>query len=214
MARSVTRAVVSRLGLGIYDADRKILYRAALKAAHSELNDVEAGKSLREQIQLHPRGARSALSLLGLTRDEFASDRAYRLLEAAIKNVSVEPVRGEMTDLFSREEKLGRLPLRDAFASLEQLEPALKSYEQVSTGAAHDRQTARHSIGALVGPTASNDDPLIRSQLALSVASQFLAIVLDGASNLGDINTSYFSSPRKLVVRSATLVGGSKVSSI
>src|ERR1700730_12072595 len=107
MARTVARAVVSREGVGIYDADRKILFCTFSKAAHWELNDVEAGKSLREQIQLHPRGARSALSLLGLTRDEFASDRAYRLLEAAIKNVSVEPVRGAMTDLFSREEKLG-----------------------------------------------------------------------------------------------------------
>lgn len=192
-------------------SDRKALVRAAFRLALSRLSDEEAAQQLRQEVQKHRRGRQAALRVLAGGRSEFDSDRAYRLLRAVVKKTPVDPSPTTMRDLFASEEALGRLPLEDAFSRLEQLEPALSrlrpNEDRAIPEISQNSDAAKISVSTLLGPLAHHTNPLIRSQLALSVASQYLAI-LGGDLQFGDVRTPYFSAPRRMVVRSTAIWGG------
>jgi hypothetical protein len=160
--------------------------------------------------------ARDALAILSTKRDQFDVDRAFRLLASVMANTPVEPIPLERRGLFSLEEKLGRMPLDEAFAFLAERQPMLHQFipnarasdaaiatsvnEEIKNTHKDDMPTR---VSAAVGPAAQHcSDPLLRSQLALSLASHYLAL-LAGAQD-GDISCSYFSSRKKRV----TLSGG------
>jgi hypothetical protein len=180
------------------------VYRGALKQACSSLSDAEAREQLRELVAETKRGGRGALRTLKTCRAEYHGDRAHRLLSAVLEDRPVEPAPADKALLFGREERLGHLPLRDAFAVLKDLEPRLASLEQdgqsigrsPKEGVTPDGQL----LNGLVGPLSAHPDELMRTQLALSIAAQYIAII-SGSEQLGDGGTSYFESPRKKVVR-------------
>ncbi len=178
--------------------NRKMIVRAALSLGHSELSDEEARTQLRSDVLVQTRGARAALKSLSTSRDEYEGDRAYRLLEAAIADVPVRPIDSEVKELFEREAELGHLSVSQAISRLEELEPALTKLLAKPSG---------QSLSRFLGPGAQHPDPLVRSHLALSIAHHFLSI-LSGSKEFGDLSTSYFRAPRRLVVRTGSIHGG------
>jgi hypothetical protein len=173
-------------------AGRGIPLRAALRAAHSAESDEDARSRLSHELGGSKRDIHHALNILAAKRDQFDMDRAYRLLHAAITSDPVESIRSDLRELFSQEEQLGRIPLAQAFAFLAERQPGLS----------HLHAAAAQPVSALLGPAARNcSDPLLRSQLALSVVSQHLAI--QSGSQEGDISCSYFSAPRKTITLSS-----------
>jgi hypothetical protein len=133
---------------------------------------------------------------LGADRREYGADRAYRLLQAAISNRGVEQIKHERAELFTREATLGRMAMSEALDVLRELQPGLPEPGSDAFVAS--------SLSTLLGPrTVDSGDALVRSQLALSIATQYVAII-HGRSDLGSVTTSYFSAPRKIVVSLAS----------
>jgi hypothetical protein len=192
-------------------SDSNFVYRAALRQACGSLKDVDAKTALQAEIKNHKRGGAHALKTLKLTRAEFQYDRAYRLLKSVLSNEEVGPMPTHSAYLFEREWQLGRAPLREAFEHLKLLEPRLHDIEinslsvarQSVTESVTQRQAVRRRLNALLGPISQHPDAIVRSQLALSVASQYLAI-LTGDTELGDLDTPYFEAPVRTVVRAGT----------
>jgi hypothetical protein len=197
-------------------AARRAVLRAALRAAHSADSDEDARKRLQKELKADPRRLSRALAFLSARRDRFDMDRAYRLLHGAVTDAPVQPSPVDRRDLFSCEEKLGRLPLGEAFAFLAERQPMLHQFERaagasngVIQGLRDENITAdgdvvdafRH-VSVLLGPGAQGSiDSLLRSQLALSIASQHLAIV--AGTDEGDDSCSYFASSKKRMTLSS-----------
>jgi hypothetical protein len=97
-----------------------------------------------------------------------------------------------------------------AFDALKKLAPELAEMEaaiehQGGGESQDDFASIRHRVIALVGPAACQQhDPLARSQLALAIATQYLAI-LGGDSRYGDLQTPYFASPLKVFIRAGSI---------
>jgi hypothetical protein len=169
-------------------AARGVAPRAALRAAHSVESDEDARRRLKDEIASNGQGVREALAIFSKMREQYDTDRAYRLLYAVLTDTPVEPVAADHRDLFSREEQLGRMPLTEAFSFLAKHQPMLLE--------------AAAPVSLLLGPAAQDcTDRLLESQLALSIASQHLAI-LDGSHD-GDDSCSYFLSPNKRMTLSS-----------
>lgn len=177
-------------------ANRRVLLRRALQMAESDLKDDEAVDELREQAQSNSRAARRALKLLRPMRGEFVGDRAYRLLAAATNDAPVEVVDADRRTLFTRERELSDRPIVDAIEQLIHLEPTLRAV--LPENQPSDETTRQ--VASIVGPGSSHKDPLVRSQLAISIVSHYLAI-REGNTQLGNLSTPYRSAPRKVVVR-------------
>ena len=184
------KTFAQRLAKILGAGESRTVLRAANSLAYSTLDDNEASLHLRERIRGHDRGIRTTMTILGRRRNEFAHDRAYRLLAAATTGTPVQPIAAEWIDHFGREEELGRLPLGDAFTRLKELEPMLVDPHLEHLPVSHNE--------TLVGPMAQHPDPLVRSRLALCIILQYQAIA-EGDVGYGDVHTSYFSAPRKLV---------------
>jgi hypothetical protein len=184
--------------------DQREIYRKALKLACSEMSDRDAVGELRSIVGIvGERMARQSLSELGDGREEYMTDRAYRLLEAAVDGEPVEAPPAELAGLFAREDALGRLPIGLAVERLTELEPRLKDVWPADVpdgGEASWSNDAPRAVKELLGPRMENPDPLVRSNLALSIASHFLALDKEGA-NPRDSETSYFSANRRRVVK-------------
>jgi hypothetical protein len=163
-----------------------------MRNALLDCDDEAARALLAQEVAPGQRESEAALKLLGSRRDEFLSDRAFRLLYAVTHRLPVEPMPGEWQELFRREERLGKLPLATAYAELVEMEPRLIDAEFAPM---------------LVGPNAEHSDPLVRSQLALSITAQQEAVVR-GELDQGQANISYFAAPLKRVRRSGTLIEG------
>jgi hypothetical protein len=197
-------------------ATRGALAQAALRAAHSSQPDEDARRRLRDELGSSLNDASAALQILALHRDQFDMDRAYRLLSAAVRDVPVLPISPDRDQQFSLEDQLGRMPLTDAFAVLAQRQPMLLQLEASAraTGAsARADPTTRPRadsvktynlprVSTLLGHGAPDGaDPLLKSPLALSIASHYLEVVLECSS--ADSTASYFSSPTKKMMLSA-----------
>lgn len=185
---------------------RNLVARLALDAAYSAASDEVAVRRLRDHVTSHPAEARAALKLYAQRRDRFDLDRAYRLLAAAVTGEAVQPIPSDRYGLFDRERQLGRMPLSEAFAVLADREPQLRNLAAAarskahSTGATHSPDEDAETTTSWKAPPDENaqDDPLYRSELARSIATQYLAIV-DGSHD-GDASSSYFALPRKKIV--------------
>jgi hypothetical protein len=112
---------------------------------------------------------------------------------------------------FRREEKLGHLPMGEAFAYLKEYEPKLgdlevdyqklRSSRLDGTDTAAEEGMLKRSVRTLVGPGSHHGEAIIRSQLAQNIVRQYLA-VLAGDETLGDRDTAYFEAPGRIVIRS------------
>ncbi len=196
------------------------------RLVYSPLGDSEVCARLRERVPGDGVGVTEALEHSARMRDDFIRDRAYRLLAAAAAGDPVEPIQPAKRELFAAEENLGRMPLRQAFEFLEQLEPGLRKARAAveslppeprpSPGA--DRPSGKVRVGpdqrirralnehAAVGPTSANDHALVRTNLANSIATTYLDILVRNPSG-GDTSVSYFDSPAKRQVSSGRLFG-------
>jgi hypothetical protein len=197
-------------------AARGVISRASPRAAHSAEPDEDARRHLMEELASNGQHAQDALAIFERMRGQFDADRAYRLLYAAMTDTPVQPIAADRRDLFLREEQLGRMPLSEAFGFLAKHQPVLYQLEKATRAAVEhvtqaltdeaksrdDSVEAPLHISALLGPSAQDcTDPLLRSQIALSIASQYLAIV--AGSHDGDDSCSYFESPNKRMTLSS-----------
>ena len=185
-------------------AEIGVVCRAASRLARAELSDEEARARLGTQVRGHAGGIPGALKTFGQNRDEFESDRAFRLLSAISKEVPVPSIRPEMISKFAREEEMGRMPLYEAVMSLVRLEPRLDALIPVQdTKEIALECSSPGVIACLLGPNANHSDAIVRSQLALSIVSQYIAI-LSGEIQ-GDRNMAYFSASTRVVALSGGL---------
>jgi hypothetical protein len=192
--------------------------RAAMSAACGEPDDDAAKAELIERVGGRPEEVVEVLrdSLL-LRRDTYVTDRAYRLLAAVASNSKVEPPPVWRASLFGEEAGLGRVPMKDAFRRLAEIEPRLRSVERMAelpvARADEDRlpKEIGEALRPLVGGTAEHENELLRSTLASSLAHQYLWI-MTGEQAFGISEMSYFQAPRKLGVASGVLKGGRRPS--
>jgi hypothetical protein len=172
--------------------------RKAVNVARSDMKDAQAVERLRGIAAEDSGGAARALEGLSRMRAEYSTDRAYRLLLAAVDGVRVPLPPSELRELFDREEELGRLPIERAIAALVALEPRLGRTPREGAPAIDRSQLLQ--LKGVIGPGSDNPDPLVRSNLALSVVSHYLELGGDGADP-SDGEVSYFGARRKRVVR-------------
>jgi hypothetical protein len=180
-------------------AQSRMVYRTAVMLARSDKEDDELRVRLEAQISKYPKGTAHALEMLASRRDSnLEEDRAYRLLDAAVNNRPVAAINPDLRDLFQRERELGDMAVKDAVMYIQRLEPGLTNLLRESHGVS---SVVASDVVRLVGPQATNKDPLVRTQLALSVVNHYLAIQ-EGHIPNEDIGLSYFASPTKMVTRS------------
>jgi hypothetical protein len=98
---------------------------AADRVAEGELTDDDASAELRAALPTDNEIVREAVRNRVNGRTDYLRDRAYRLLVAAATNTPVRPIDPVVAELFERERAVGRLPLRDAFRRLAEIEPGL-----------------------------------------------------------------------------------------
>jgi hypothetical protein len=204
MKSRAARAFARLMPIGSFAAVRSIS-RSAMSYAHSECTDDEALHRLKKDVGSNVKAARAALTVFQRARGEFDGDRAYRLLEAVVREAPVETAPAAHRERFAREKELGWLPLDEAIAKLIELEPRLSSLWRGNAAQQRgdDSQEQAERVNGLVGPNSESADPLVRSQLALSIVHHVLATAGDGVS--GAQRLSYFSAPRKRVARAGTI---------
>lgn len=148
----------------------------ASKRARSPLADDDACEALARDLGDESDAAvRHAIELSARTRDTYLDDRAFRLLNAVANSTPVPPIEPRSAEGFGRQRDLGRSPLRDAFAHLATLEPALHALDPATPG----YTSAIEAIPALVGPEARGGDPLLQTSLAWQVVMLYLDAVED-----------------------------------
>jgi len=188
---------------------------AAWRTACGTLDDEAARATLSEQLNADPATIREATIELSRRRDDYLSDRAYRLLSAAAAGSPVQPIPPERAELFAAEENLGRMPMEDAFGRLAIAEPRLAGIRRRvadqnagTDGRGCGRLSAdvKEELGELVGGAASGEDELLNTSLASSIVHQYLEM-LAGDSDSGPPDIPYFSHPRKTFVASGRLWG-------
>jgi hypothetical protein len=187
--------------------DSKSAYRAAVRIARSSLDDEHAKRELERDVVGYHDGVREAATALGKHRTEFVTDRAFRLLDAVLREAPVQAISPEYRDTFLREEELGRINVTSAFERLVAIEPRLGEcagalLQTLLPNQENDKFSFGEQLSTLVGPGAQHPDPLVRSQLALSIASYYIAIV-EGKLPSDTKDEAYFSARRRLAVRSS-----------
>lgn len=189
---------------------------AAWRAAHSALDDEAAKARLTEELIGDPAVVKEATLELSRRRDDYISDRAYRLLSAAAAGSDVQPVPPERADLFAAEEALGRMPLEEAFERLAEAEPHLEDIRRRVSGRGTGVEPSdcgavppeiKKELVDLVGGAARKEDELLHTTLASSIVHQYLQL-LAGDTEAGPASVSYFDHPRKAVVATGRLWGG------
>jgi hypothetical protein len=109
-----------------HDAERQLARMGEvrlelLRVVHSTVSDDEAADGLRPIVHANRDGAEATLRYVTQARDydlEYVSDRAYRIMVAAIEGTPLRPVAAENALLFEAERRLGWLPLEEAFEQL------------------------------------------------------------------------------------------------
>jgi hypothetical protein len=211
MRRGVERMMSRLVARGVPDARRDVC-RAARHQALTNHDDEHAKAVLECKVSACDEVIGDALEVLGKSRRGFVDDRAFRLLDAIRRKGAVEAVAVENEALFSREKDLGHASVARAFAQLSEMEPRLlevarSAQRQLAAGTTSPKATTRRKcvssagLRALVGPGAHHPDPLMRTELAMSIVSQYVAI-LNGKLPCEMMSESYFCSPKRIVVRS------------
>ncbi len=172
--------------------DSDELTEKAFVLAASDAEDEPARRGLEASLAAaRPAAASLALERLASAAETSVSDRARRLLVAAIDREPVQPADPRRVELFEQLCELHALPVGDAFDRLAMLAPALRQLaEGVSPYPAEEherfdwfrRETAR--AGRHVGRDASGAIPLLRTNAAHQVVLAYLRIAA-GNTELG-----------------------------
>jgi hypothetical protein len=181
---------------------RSSISNVALHLAESAKSDEQVVGRLRSMVEDDPGEARAALAGFGRRRTRFDYDRAYRLLDAALVDDPVEPIAEEKRELFTREEALGRMPLKDAFAYVAKLEPHLRDLEDAVGGssAASEKIPSYASTMLL---EREEPDSLLESEFTRALCVQYLEILAGFSS--GDVACPFFELSGKKVILTTRL---------
>lgn len=174
--------------------------RDLMRVVYSHLADDEAALRISEVVRSDSRGAEATLRWVRDIRRQshtYETDRAYRILVAAMQGASPEPIRPEDAELFERERNLGWMPLGEAFdhlsAAVPELEEVRSHAEKLaadpeSFGITRDEDEIVFPAGVrssgtvdtrwLVGPESHHPDPLVRSPVARTVVANYDTAVL------------------------------------
>ena len=169
-----------------------------MRVVYSHLTDEDAAVRIGDVVRSDRPAAEATLSWVRRASDfsrSYETDRAYRILVAAMNGAAPEPVQAADAELFERERELGWLPLSEAFERLREAVPQLDAVraqaEQLaaspeSFGIRQDTDGNSLVIPAgvrptgkgLVGRDCGHHDPLIRSSVASSVVANYVTAVL------------------------------------
>src|ERR1700733_6568309 len=206
---------LARVGRRSMSGEGWRVFGLAIDAGCNESIDHVARETLAQDIKDMPESAvLAALARLERSQGQisYVRDRATRLLQAAWSGEPVTAMPSEHAELFQREERLGRMPMGEAYRDLSELEPRLKSLQSMVTswdasggqqrpaGALEivkSKGEIRRRAGGLIGPRSHQDDPVLKSNMALNIVYRCL-YALQGDTVLGDLQTSYFSAPNTL----------------
>jgi hypothetical protein len=210
--RHAVRRVTSGFGLGPA-SESETIRRVALDVARLNLGDEEASTRLRKELQPYAEDAgHSALAALNSVKvpSGYLTDRARRLLDSVMNDRPVEPTSVNNIELFEREERLGQLSIADGYGVLIEHEPALKELRDSVDPAGKENtgrrdwtdvmaqtRVIRQQAKKIVGPKSKHPDGLLRSNLALDIAYRYL-YALSGYTDLGELDTVYFSAPNRV----------------
>jgi hypothetical protein len=173
---------------------------SARQAAMSGAEDEAACQVLRAGLPKDREPVGKALARLADLRVNYLEDRAFRLLQAASTDSPVQPIDAQHRELYLEEARLGRMPLAEAFAYLAALEPRLT--QRVGPVG---RLTV--GLGELVGPRASSPHPLLRTDLAIEIVTEYLKARREGAAITEDL-TPFFERPRRAFTGTFFTFGG------
>lgn len=163
-----------------------------MHVVYSRVSEDEAVEQLRPLVDRESMAARATLSYVAEVRaasPEYITDRAYRIITAAIENRSPAPVRPEDAEIFERQRGLGWQPLEDAFEQLAISVPELREIARdASRRVGKDKGKEQRGniadlqrrVRRLVGPRSGHSDPLVRSDLARSIAIRYVNAVAGG----------------------------------
>jgi hypothetical protein len=175
-----------------------------LRAVRSPATDEEAAQQIGDLVRADRPGAKATLKYVVTTRKHsrtYETDRAYRVLVAAMGGVPPEPARSEDAELFERERELVLMPLTQAFARLVSEVPELDAVRERAEQLARSPEafwldpqpdgnrvvvSGRHHSEAmgnanqLVGPRSNQPAGLMRSSLTLQVVSAYVTAILAG----------------------------------
>lgn len=121
-------------------------------------------------------------------RDSYVSDRAYRLLVAAMAGSGVLPVRPELQERFERERKLGLMPIGDAFAHLAAVVPALAD---LASEIERNHSTPMMAYFDRARSLIDVNKERLGSRLATGLVLEYFSIIR-GDTSRGDVSTPYF----------------------
>ena len=190
--------------------DRVRIRRLAYIQAMVEESDERALAAIADDVQRHPKAAREARErFTGLYYD---GDRAIRLINAAMHGMPMQPIRPECVESFGQEARLGRMPLREAFAEMVSREPELEGitqrfedghaalmasrHEHTERKWNHDAfvmlRDAQREVDETIGPMSQHPDPLLRSYISRNIAYCWLRNI-SGTPPRTDPDASYFS---------------------
>jgi hypothetical protein len=131
--------------------------------ARRDVPDEVARDALRDELREFPVGRVEAELSSWWPRDTFVDDRAYRLLVAIRDRSPVPEIELSQRELFAQEQRLGRLPLPDAFAQLAELDPTLRTLEK-------DPQIRKpKALTRVVRQLEKNPSELLSGKLARSI---------------------------------------------
>lgn len=185
------------------------LEQLALKLARVEASDERALTAIAGEVQSHPKAATEARARLLPHTSSYEGDRAIRLIDAALRGVSVQPVSLEYAELFGQEARLGRMTVREAFSEIASREPeieriarrleeghAASTVRDPEAGwdrAAFVRLTdAQREVREITGPRSGHADPLLRSVIPRNIVYCWLRNIAESPP-WTDPDAPYFS---------------------
>lgn len=181
------------------------LKRLASVQAMVEESDERALEAITDEVRRNPKAAREARQRMAPYISRYGADRAVRLIDAAMHGSSMQPIRPECVEMFGQEAKLGRMPLRKAFAEIASREPELERMVQqfeecrMATTESSDHLASIHTVrmmlrevDRIIGPRSQHPDPLLRSDVPRNIVFCWLRNI-SGTPPRTDPDASYFS---------------------
>ncbi len=160
------------------------LQNGARKWARSELSDTEACAALASDARDIAPTALDAEIQGWHPRDDFLNDRAYRLL-VGVRDGAVPSMDSSKRERFEREEKLGRLPLSEAFELLAASYPELVD---LATRARAGEKLSLKERRPVLKRILDDDE---HGRTAFGIVSRYLGAVARGK----DVQTPMFDRP-------------------
>jgi hypothetical protein len=169
--------------------------------AGSPANDEEVASRMRRRVK-DPEAVELALKELLPRRASFLDDRAYRILEAVGTGQPVAPVDPVCEENFRAQERLARLPLKEAFATLADLAPGLRRLEARVADGGWRADAGDPDLGLDAYVSQGVDDvvnsdssatPVVSSMVARTIATSYLMIT-SGEEAVGDVDLPLLSN--------------------